>query len=193
MKKLIIDVDKSKLMNIEEVLEQYRPMAHKWFRKYMKYSIITEDDKQELDIVIFKTFQSYDEIHCFSTLLVWKVRGYASNKAKVFSRSIYATDIEILDLDYTFEDGSALHEVISDDSIDIELDYMSKELVDYISSCIKPYERNILDVYLGKISMTDLAIKMNKKPQNVSNASARLKKKTSEIINRYYRNEINIA
>ena len=65
MKKLIVSNKGSKFMGIEEVLEECRGFACKTYLILSKGFVVNEDEKQELDIIIFKAFQTYDEKHCF--------------------------------------------------------------------------------------------------------------------------------
>ena len=186
MKKLIIEPDKATLMNIDEVLEKYRGLAYRKFKEFMKYSIVSEDDVQELDVLIFKSFQSYDEKHCFSTHLVWKVRGYASNKARMFSKSVYA-DNEVINFDYCIEDSHELHEIIPDNNTNIEFDCVCKDLIRYIKSYSKPIEKDLIDVYLGKRTMGEVSKRNNTTPQYVSRINRNYKDKLHRLIKSYNR------
>lgn len=192
MKKLIISKDKARLMNIDEVLEEFRPAAYKLFKKYSKCTDVTEDDIQELDIAIFKAFQSYDEKHCFSTHLTWKVRRYITSKTRIFLRSMYGQGFEIKNLDYVIDENTALHELISDDSVNIEFDSIQSDLINYIKEKSNIVEQGLVDVYLGEMTMAALAKKINRTPQTVCMASTKFKKRLTGLMKRYDRNLFSI-
>ncbi|HAU85117.1 MAG TPA: hypothetical protein DCW90_06340 [Lachnospiraceae bacterium] len=62
MKKLIVmNNGEKRVMEFEEILNQFRGVALKELLKYKNGGAITEDDLQEMDIVIFKALKSYDE------------------------------------------------------------------------------------------------------------------------------------
>lgn len=192
MKKLIISKGKYRLMNIDEVLEEFRPAAYTLFKKYSKCSNMTEDDIQELDITIFKAFQTYDEKHCFTTHLSWQIRRYITVKTRTFLKSMNGQGFEIKNLDHIIGEDTALHELIGDDKIDIEFDIIQNDFIRYIKEKSNIVEQGLVDVYLGKMTMSALAKQINRTPQTVCKANSKFKKRLTGLMKRYDRNLFNM-
>lgn len=194
MKKLIIlDEKKSRIMGIEEVLNEFRGFAYKTFMARNKKIVMTEDDKQEIDIVIFKTFKTYNEKHCFTTHLVWNIRHYISDLNKYLnSNKRDSSDYEILDLDYEINtDGSTtnLHELISDNT-NVEDECISRELIRFLRRNLNKNEKRLLAINLGEISASKVAEEFNMTRQGVSNMNTRFKKKKMlNLMKEFYKNE----
>lgn len=153
-------------MNFEEVLTNYRPFAMKCLTKYKNGGFITEDDMQEIDIVIFKAFNDYNEIYCFSTHLVWKLKQYfvhMATNAKRMKRD--SSQFEILNLDMNVgKDGegeTSLHELLTDENANFEQRLQDREFLKYISESITESEMDLLGALLGRIKPIELAQQQN--------------------------------
>jgi len=193
MMKTIVTKNEVVRMNFEEVLASYRPFAMKCLNKYKNGGFITEDDMQEIDIVIFKAFNDYNEIHCFSTHLVWKLKQYfvhMATNAKRMKRD--DSNFEILNLDMNVgKDGEgeqSLHELLTDEKTNLEQGFQDKEFLKYISDNITESELCLLSVLLGRIKPIELAQQQNTSKQNISGKLRRFKSKLADLVANY--NEI---
>lgn len=126
-KTIILSNGVTKSMTIEQVLKQFRNMIQKHANLTMsKFEghIEREDLVQQLEIAAWEAFNEYDQIHAFSTILTFKLKGVTGNMAQKitakkrehFSVSMNATigdteDLKLEDMfsvdDYTAENMSA--------------------------------------------------------------------------------------
>lgn len=180
-----------KEMNIEEVLTTFRGLSITTFLKARNGANPSEDERQELDIVIFKAFQTYDEEHCFSTHLIWKLRQYLAHttvNAKRQKRD--TTGIEFIDLDFkvrTGRDGTPfeIHELIEDEHASFENRVMDRDFISFIVSNLDEFEMKLLAVILGNMRIVDLAEEYNTSKQNINGKNRRFKAKLLNLINEY--------
>lgn len=191
MKKLIIiNNGENKLMGIEEVLKNFRGIVITSFKKHKNGGIITEDELQELDIVIFKAFQTYDEEHCFTTHLIWKLKQYIthiSTNAKRQKRD--TSNYEILNLDMKIGGSKGdkemeLHEMLAD-SNDFVSSYIDREFIKFIASNLNEFELKLLAINLGNGRIVDLAEEMGTTKQNISNRNRKFKIKLKQLIDEF--------
>lgn len=190
MKKLIVSNKGSKFMGIEEVLEEFRGFACKTYLILSKGFVVNEDEKQELDIIIFKAFQTYDEKHCFTTHLVWHIRKYVKQRLSfITTQKRDMSKYQMLNFDYSIDNGddsnTSLHDLISDDSINVESTCIDIELINFIRSNLKPLELRLLEVNLDKISLKQMAEELNTSRQNVNNMNSRFKKKLLKLMKKF--------
>nr|WP_297936456.1 hypothetical protein [uncultured Lachnoclostridium sp.] len=190
MKKLIVmNNGEKRVMEFEEILNQFRGVALKELLKYKNGGAITEDDLQEMDIVIFKALKSYDEYHCFTTHLTWKLRQYFTHTAVNAKRQKRDTSaVTILNLDMKVSDGKGgnemdLHEMLTDDAASFEDKLMDQAFIAYIASNLDDFEMKLLAVNLGNMRVIDLADEYNTSKQNINNKNRRFKAKLLQLIN----------
>lgn len=193
MKKTIVTKNETVEMTFEEVLTAYRPFAMKCLNKYKNGGIVTEDDKQEIDIVIFKAFNDYNEVNCFSTHLVWKLKQYFTHMATNAKRKKRDnSQFEILNLDMAVgKDGEgqiSIHELLTDERANFEESFQDKEFIKFIASNINEAETKLLAVLLGSIRLIDLAQAQNTSKQNINGKLKRFKVKLADLINTYNNN-----
>lgn len=177
-------------MGIEEVLLNFRGLAIKTYKMYKGVNEVSDDDKQELDIVIFKTFQGYDEVHSFSTPLVWNIRSYiteTNNKNNAIKRSAYQT----ISLDFKFggdsEDDYDFHETLCDESCNIVDDFFERDLMSYINVRLNEVEKELLLINLDEKRMIDVANERGWSKQNVYKKNKAFKEKIAKLIKEYNR------
>lgn len=191
-KKIIFGDGTSKIMEFnEEFLKTFRTLAKKTLAEYRKGSIldITEDESQELDIVIYQSFQKYNEKNAFSTLLVWEVKGYAGreyNKNTTKKRDGSNFTFVNLDWDVDNDDGKngSMHELISDESINcFELE--NNDLINYIKARCTEIEKGILLVFLNQLTYSDVARMTNTTNGNVTFAKKKFLKRLEKWIYEY--------
>lgn len=194
MKKFIVRNSRngleSRMMGIEEVLEEFRGQAYKKMQEYKKGGIITEDDRQELDIVIFKAFQSYDEKHCFSTHLGWQLRSFLTEyRSYATCQKRNPQKYEFYSLDYTSsaDDNKEveMYGMLADDENVIEAKSIDKDLLRFIVSRLNPTERQLLAVSLGLKDLIEVAREAGTSKQNISNKNKRFKTKLLQLIQEY--------
>lgn len=209
MKKNILLKDGWKLTECNEwFLNQYRGLAIRTFMKTNSFktsgSQITEDEKQELDIAIFKVFQKYDpdkrikdketgELKPikFSTVLTWWVRSYChSNISKNTSKKNDSSAFKMQNLDMVFGDGKgegerSVQEMVEDESSNIEANYDDKDFLEYLNRRLWKVEQDLLQVALGNKRAIDLAEELGVSKQRISNQQADFKKRLYDVIKSY--------
>lgn len=174
-----------------EFLNMYRGLAKKTFAEMKKKLIseITEDELQELDIIIYKSFKKYDEIHAFSTLLTWEVKSYTMKNIKnETAKKRSRVDVKIVSLDAEIDEEKGenlIYNLVADNNVNIALETEDSELLKYISNKCNDTEKAILLALLDKISYGQVAKITNKSSGNVTNHKNRLIKKLNLWISNY--------
>ena len=194
MKKRIVFGDGTiRLMECdEEFLNCFRGQAVKRLKEYKNGGKITEDDYQELDIVIFKTFLSYNEVNCFSTHLEWKLKQYFVHKATNASRKKRdSSKYKMLNLDFDLKNNSGdaennLHELLADEGTsNLQKDIIDREFIDFLHSNLNEFELKLLAVNLKAMRLVDLAAEQNTSKQNINSKNKRFKKKLLALIEEF--------
>lgn len=191
-KKIIFGDGTSKIMEFnEEFLNKFRRLAVSEFAKYREGSVldVTEDEKQELDYVIYKAFEKYNEKNAFSTLLVWAVKSYGhalANKNKSKKRN--SSDFTFINLDYTLDNGDNsndnMHSLIADDSMN-HFELENSDLINYIKERCNKTEKVLLLALLNKITLSDVARITKTSNANISHAKKRMLKRLEKWIYEY--------
>lgn len=174
----------------EEFLEMYRGLAISVFTTYFKNMQLTEDDKQDLDGIIFEAFVDYNEENKFSTWLTWQVKGYCSARVARSQAKKRNGGFKVLSFEKTLLEtnnfSSTLHGIIASE-VDVEGEYIDSELIKFLESKLSGVELKLLAVNLKEIRAIDLADELGTSRQNVNNLNKRFKRRLSALINEFNR------
>ena len=176
----------------EKFVQAFKPLCVKVLKKYKNGNPITEDEFQELDILLYETFLKYDEKHCFTTLLFWEARGYGANKintAKTKKRDISGFQFISLDKSTSNNKGdkeSSYGEIIEYSNINIEEDFINnKNFISFLINNLNDFEKDLLQANLKNITFKDICIKYEMKKTTVSNRNWKFKEKIKGLIELY--------
>lgn len=175
----------------EKFVQAFKPLCVKVFKKYKNGNPITEDEFQELDILLYEAFLKYDEKHCFTTLLFWEVRGYGANKinaAKTKKRDMSAFQFISLDKSTSNDKGDRetnYGEVVEYSDVNIEEDFIDKNFITFLMSNLNDFEKDLLQANLKNIAFKDICIKYEMKKTTISNRNWKFKEKIKGLIELY--------
>ena len=189
MKKRILRSNgKTEVMDFEMVMESYKNLVAKIAKRY-KGLDITEDDMQEGYLGLWKAFTTYDEKHCFSTHLTWKLKErFQHLKSAEVSSKRDTREKTFVNLEYDLGDGNTVGSMIPDEnSSNFENDIFDRDIIRYIKDNLNEFEMDLLAFNLKYIKATDIIEKYDTTKQNVSNKNARFKVKLRKLIEDYNR------
>lgn len=175
----------SKEMTFEEVMVTFKKLVIKIAKKY-KGLRMTEDDIQEGYLALWKAYETYNEIHCFSTHATWVLMSKFAHLVSYETSPVRdTTDKKFVSLDYTFEDGGKVEELISDVNSDFHQSILDSELLLYIKSNLTDFEIELLAFNTGYITCKYICEKHELSKSCVSNRNARFKVKLRKLIEVY--------
>ena len=189
MKKLIVmSNNEVKEMDFEETMEQYKGLIIRIAKRYKGINL-TEDDMQEGYLGLWKAFTTYDEKHCFSTHLTWKLKErFQHLKSAEVSGKRDKREKTFVNLEYDLGDGNTVGNMIPDEnSSKFENDIFDRDIIRYIKDNLNEFEMDLLAFNLKYIKATDIIEKYDTTKQNVSNKNARFKVKLRKLIEDYNR------
>ena len=180
----------------EEFLNMYRALAIDTVKKYRKgYTTqLSQDELQELDIDIFKAFMSYDEIHRFSTHLVWKIKsrlgGEITDKKQREKSGNNSSMFKFVDLDYKLEDGKGdsyqtIHDVVADETVNVSGNFEEEDFFKFISKNLNEIEVDLVEVLIGEKRDIEVAKKFNKSKSRISKIKSDMIKKLQVLVEDY--------
>lgn len=175
-------------MSFEEAMNEFKGLIIRVAKTY-KGMNLTEDDMQEGYLGLWKAFTTYDEKHCFSTHLTWKLKErFQHLKSAEVSMKRYTGDKSFVNMDFDLGDGNTVGSMIADeDSTNFERNVFDRELILYIKSNLSDFEMDLLSFNLKQIKATEIIEKYETTKQNVSNKNARFKVKLRKLIDSYNR------
>lgn len=174
-------------MDFEKVMENYTALVVKIAKRYRGLDP-TEDDMQEGFLGLWKAFESYDEIHCFSTHATWMVRQrFQHLKVVETSPRRDTRDKKFLHMEFDLGDGNQLGDMIADDNAEFEQSILNSDVIQYIKRNLNEFELDLLAFNLGCVQAKSIVEKYNCTKSNVSNRNAKFKVKLQNLIETYNR------
>lgn len=176
-----------------DLIKRFENLAKLTFAKARKGLIqdITPDEEQEIYIQLYKSFERYNEKNAFSTLVVWDMKSLASRLKKEKEAQKRDTgDFKFVDLDFKLSNGSgegekSIHDVVADNTVDIEREYEDMELIDFLTTKLNPTEVALIPVLLGEKRDTQVVNELGKSKTSISNSKSRLMKKLPVLIEEF--------
>lgn len=175
--KTIVKTNGTEVMDFEDVMKNYGNMIYKMAHKYTNGHDF-EDLMQEGYIVLYETFLSYDEIHCFSTHLTWQLRKRFTQLLVAKKAAIRNDEnLEIIRFDKkTADKHNDYYNSVLDIQSESEFEnVLNRIVIESMMSKLDETEKELLNVLMGKISGADLARKNNVTRQNISQQAKKLK------------------
>ncbi len=144
-----------------ELIELLKPI-----RKYLvgRYSSPADrdDDEQELVIVLLNSLSTYDENEA-------SFQWYVKQKSKYHILAKFKRKTEVL-LEDELSDVTPVMETIIDESVDVELDILNKELNEFLIKCIGELSKLQKDIIILKFYEFKTGVEISK-ILNVSEAT----------------------
>lgn len=177
--KTIVKNNSIEIMDFEDVMKNYSNMVYKMAHKYTNGQDF-EDLLQEGYVVLYESFLTYDEVHCFSTHLTWQLRKRFTQLLVAKKAAIRNTDdLEIIYFDKkTVDKHNDYYNSVMDYQCDMEFEQvLNKIVIESAMLKLDNNEKELLNVLMGKITGADLARQNNVTRQNISQQAKKLKKR----------------
>ena len=175
-----------------EIYEEYKYIVDILIHKYYNIATSLNIDIKELEGEAYLSFSdainSYQEnkntkLSTFISLCIDRrikkiLKKYSTDKAKILNNTY--------SLDYDYEEGSSLIDMISDDSVhdpykEIENKENYLELLNKIKETLSDSEYEVFNYYINGFDYQTIAKITNKNPKQVDNTIQRLKHKIKDI------------
>ena len=199
MKKLILVKNNIVEMEFNEnFINTFKPLAIKVFKKYKNGFQMTDDELQDLDVIMYECFLQYNSKYHFSTLLTAAVRNYGMNIINLSKTSKRDTSkFQLIGLDQKYDinkvSGKEMHvyEIIGDDNVNIEESYVEKDFMQYLNKHLSEFELDLLSANLNNCTFKEVCLKHGLSKTCVANRNYKFKERVRNLINVYNRIELN--
>ena len=173
------------VMDFEMVMQKFHGIVVRNIKRY-RGDQFGEDDLQEGHIALWEAFNTYDEVHCFSTHATWKIRGaFAAIKTHESSPVRNKEGKEFINMEFDLGDGKQIGDMIEDINSQFEDSIMESSFIDYIKSNLNEAEMDLLAYNLGYMKVKDIAEKYSIGKSGVTNRNAKFKMRLQELIRQY--------
>ncbi len=199
MKKLILVRNEVKEMEFDEnFINTFKPLAVSTFKKYKNGTQMTEDELQDLDVIMYECFLKYNGEYHFTTFLTAAIKNYGMNTinlSKTAKRD--SSRFQFVDLDQKYNtnksEGREMHiyETVGDINVDIENSYIEYDFIQYLNKHLSEFELDLLSANLNDCTFKEVCLKYGLSKTCVSNRNYKFKERVKNLISIYNKIELN--